>query len=945
MIRNLFASLLFLTLSIILTAEFSLAAVTQPSGPMLEMVFIQLGSQAGVATLARMGIDIAAVRKPGTVKGQGPGFRVEAVVSAGDKKNLTEAGFTWTVPSPPSSSPALRTRLARKSGSVYHSFDEPGLGIQAQLEQIAEDYPRLAQLTTIGHSLNGRPLLAMRLTAGGVGAGPRRGFWNMARLDKPEVLFLATHHAREWPATQMAMRLIKYLVENFGKESRVSKLLLTTEIWIVPVANPDGYEYTFTNERLWRKNLRDIDANGMISASDGVDLNRNFDSHWGLDDEGSAPVTSDDNYRGTAPHSEPETLAVAEFVQAHDFKFAVSYHTFSNLILYAWNWQFATPGLDDPIFLAQSGTDENPAIRDSILDRGYDPGVGADLYTTNGDFTDWCYEKAGVPSYVVELTFGEDAEGNYYGFEFPDDERMVQAMFEDNLNFALSLAESAKDPAHPISPTGIVAEDIRHTPVATSWGTDQAIEVLARKELPLTLTYSIDGGALKTASFSTHLGAEYNDAPGVYYSNYRAVIGDQVEGDSISYTITAGDSTLGPYGYTVAVATGNPVLILSAEDYTGEDPEYEDSTGPNYLGYYTDALDAAGYGYDLYDLTEHAAAPSPIDVLSHYEVVIWYTGDDFRPSIPGEDLLQSQVLNLRDFMNYDGGSLLATGQDLQYMSVVDHAFSDDFFQYNLGAYMHIEKGGMDQDVGVPFPVRGAPGDPIFGGLSFNLHGDDSAGNQFYADSFLTTGYFLPHFDHAIAANYDRSGGPFEPYSGTYYVYSQMANMAYKRLGGTFTLPDGNPTLKFRVSFDLEADWDYSFVEINEVGTDTWTTLPDLNGLTTRETGGSCSAGWVDKLHPFLAHYIDGECNPVGTTGQWHAFNGNSGGWKQVEMDLSAYAGKTVEIHLSYASDWGGKKLGLFVDDVAVSGYPTEDFENGSGAFLSSAGPESAALNN
>ena len=84
-------------------------------------------------------------------------------------------------------------------------------------------------------------------------------------------------------------------------------------------------------------------------------------------------------------------------------------------------------------------------------------------------------------------------------------------------------------------------------------------------------------------------------------------------------------------------------------------------------------------------------------------------------------------------------------------------------------------------------------------------------------------------------------------------------------------------------------WDYAFVEIAEVGTDNWTTLSDANGLTTQSTGESCLEGWVDQIHPFLANYMDATCNPSGNTGEWHAFTGNSSGWQQVVMDLSADA--------------------------------------------------------
>ena len=66
-------------------------------------------------------------------------------------------------------------------------------------------------------------------------------------------------------------------------------MLKTRELWFVVVSNPDGYQYTFDHERLWRKNLRDNNGNNQVDAGDGVDPNRNFDEHWGYDNEGSSP--------------------------------------------------------------------------------------------------------------------------------------------------------------------------------------------------------------------------------------------------------------------------------------------------------------------------------------------------------------------------------------------------------------------------------------------------------------------------------------------------------------------------------------------------------------------------------------------------------------------------------------------------------------------------------
>ena len=78
----------------------------------------------------------------------------------------------------------------------------------------------------------------------------------------------------------------------------MTNLVNTRELWFMPVANPDGYQYTFDTERLWRKNLHDNDGDGAITNADGVDLNRNYDINWGHDDEGSSSQVSSETYRG-----------------------------------------------------------------------------------------------------------------------------------------------------------------------------------------------------------------------------------------------------------------------------------------------------------------------------------------------------------------------------------------------------------------------------------------------------------------------------------------------------------------------------------------------------------------------------------------------------------------------------------------------------------------------
>jgi hypothetical protein len=198
---------------------------------------------------------------------------------------------------------------------------------------------------------------------------------------------------------------------------------------------------------------------------------------------------------------------------------------------------------------------------------------------------------------------------------------------------------------------------------------------------------------------------------------------------------------------------------------------------------------------------------------------------------------------------------------------------------------------------------------------------------------------------------DLGGPPFQPRTGQFFVYSNSADRAYKLLTREIAVPAAGGSLTFWTNYDIEADWDYMFVEARTAGGDDWTTLPDANGNTGRSTGESCiaanSGGWR-TLHPHLDRYQTQvgttACDPIGTTGEWHAASGNSGGWRQWSIDLSGWAGETVEVSIAYASDWAIQGDGVAIDDVTLPDGTGTSFETGLDGWLVTGPPAGSGPN-
>ena len=518
-----------------------------------------------LATLARQGFDLHESHPTGDTS------EVSLVMTADEAKKLRAQG--------------IDVRLARVKGgktvrqyaaaqaafgyNVWRSYDEPG-GHRDQLVAAAKAYPGVTKLVKLGTTYQGRDILALKVTQGA--RGQKDG-------SRPAVIYSSTQHAREWIAPEMTRRIMNtYLQRWAANDKPTKKLLQSTELWFVPVLNPDGYEYTFTDERLWRKNLRDNNGDGITQVGDGVDPNRNFPSHWGYDNEGSSPIPSSETYRGPSPASEPESQAAIKLFDMAKAEFMVNYHSNGRWLLYNDGWQVGTPTADDPIYYALSGNLDEPAIE------GFHPGLSSDvLYITNGEIDGYAQEATGTLAWTPELSPGCPG----CGFVFPDDEQLVQEEFLRNLPFAESVAESAADPDDPKSSLGIKtkpfyleSEDAYkegipsvHLSFKESYGDPQTVAVLAKRSLgAVTANWRVNGGAVQSAPTTEWTGGDKFGMTSTHYHQVRGVVRGTNPGDSVEVWFTGGGERSPSFTYTAVSETGNRVLVVAAEDYTGISP-------------------------------------------------------------------------------------------------------------------------------------------------------------------------------------------------------------------------------------------------------------------------------------------------------------------------------------------------------------------------------------
>ena len=260
------------------------------------------------------------------------------------------------------------------------------------------------------------------------------------------------------------------------------------------------------------------------------------------------------------------------------------------------------------------------------------------------------------------------------------------------------------------------------------------------------------------------------------------------------------------------------MLVLAAEDYTGlvNIPDYPSTDGPFYTSYYTDALTDLGIAHDVYDFdAQGRRAPDPLGVLSHYQAVIWYTGDDFvmrEPGAPGQSgasrAANDMILSVRDFVN-EGGKLLHTGQHAEVMASTPYTFNVQGQPpycppggHRRGEQLHpalerlpavlARRLHPHHDAERPGHGRAGADGRSLRDATFGLNGADSAANQQDVATALVTSSVLPEDEYPQFAS-ERSaeivGAPsaFDPTSGSMYAVAGSEDGGWQRFRKTIDL--------------------------------------------------------------------------------------------------------------------------------------------------------------
>jgi hypothetical protein len=265
--------------------------------------------------------------------------------------------------------------------------------ITTALKGYADRFPALAQMSTVGQSVQNRAIHALRITKDV--ATPH--------APKPVLLLNGMHHARELMTAEVTLDAIDYLLTKYGTDAKVTHWVDANEIWVLPMLNVDGNAQVWAHDKMWRKNTHGCAATTVSCQSgSGVDINRNYPYNF-AGCQGSSSNPGADDYHGPSAGSEPETQALMKLVAQIRPVFDISYHSYSEVVLYPTGCENTHAGWGRAVF-EDIGKKMGAALPSDDGVHTYQAGTPWELlYGVDGDDFDWMYTAYGVNGFGIEV--------------------------------------------------------------------------------------------------------------------------------------------------------------------------------------------------------------------------------------------------------------------------------------------------------------------------------------------------------------------------------------------------------------------------------------------------------------------------------------------------------------------------------------------------------------
>ncbi|XP_007524266.1 carboxypeptidase A1 [Erinaceus europaeus] len=273
--------------------------------------------------------------------------------------------------------------------ATYHTLEE----IYDFMDMLVAENPQLVTKQEIGKTYEGRPIYVLKFSTGG---NKRPAIWIDTGI-----------HSREWITQASGIWFAKKITQDYSQDQTFTGILNEMDIFLEIVTNPDGFAFTHSKNRLWRK-TRSITAG---SACVGADPNRNWDAAFGQPGASSNPCT--ETYHGKFANSESEVKSIVDFVTGHgNIKAFISIHSYSQLLLYPYGYT-KTPA-PDAVELDQLARSAVEALS-SLYGTDYLYGsIYTTIYQASGNTVDWTYNQGIKYSFTFELR-----DTGRYGFLLP----------------------------------------------------------------------------------------------------------------------------------------------------------------------------------------------------------------------------------------------------------------------------------------------------------------------------------------------------------------------------------------------------------------------------------------------------------------------------------------------------------------------------------------------